>query len=272
MLGAPRGARLRVVEPPRSAVPDDPQLVTLAAELADAARRAPGPYVVGIVGAVAVGKSTTAQRLAALLDGAPHGLSAAVVSTDSFLLANEQLEPLGGAMVKGRPQSYDWAALDRFLADVHAGAPVLQVPQYSHEVFDVLPGVVLELAAPEVLVVEGLNLLQQPPVAPFDLTGHLHHSIYLDAPHEVVAGWFIDRFLDATRAEPLPADSFYALFAGMDDAEVAAIARWTWDEINAPNLREHIESTRLRADTVVHKAADHSIERVEHRDDREELR
>jgi type I pantothenate kinase len=256
------------VEPPPPAVNDDPQLVTLAAELADAAQRSGAPFVIGIVGAVAVGKSTTAHRLADLLSGPDHAVSTAVVSTDSFLLTNQQLEPLGGAMVKGRPQSYDWSALDRFLAGVHAGAPVLEVPQYSHEAFDVLPGVVLELATPRVLVVEGLNLLQQPPVAPLDLIGHLNHSIYLDAPHEVVAGWFVDRFLDAASAAagavPTPADSFYALFTGMDDAAVAAIARWTWDEINAPNLREHIEPTRLRADTVVHKAADHSIERVEH--------
>jgi type I pantothenate kinase len=224
--------------------------------------------VVGVVGSVGVGKSTTARQLADLMGESGHGLSTEVVATDSFLLTNEQLEPLGGAMVKGQPQSYDWTALDRFLTEVHDGAPVMMVPIYSHQLFDVVPGAHHVMSTPEVLIVEGLNLLQGPPAAPVDMAEHLDRSIYLDAPPAIIAEWFVARFLDTTRQESASSDGFYAMFAGMDDAEVESVARWTWDEINAPNLRDHIEPTRERADLVVHKAADHSITRIQHRSGR----
>lgn len=258
---------------------DDPQLVALADELAESARRASSPsaaaagagsdvrrpFVVGIVGSVAAGKSTTARALAELLCGPDHGFTTQVVATDSFLLTNEQLEPLGGAMVKGQPLSYDWTAMERFLADVRWGSPVLAVPLYSHEVFDVVRGVQHVMSTPEVLILEGLNLLQCPPAAPIDVADHLDRSIYLEAPTGVIRDWFVTRFLDATSEAADTPGSFYAGFAGMDRAELEAIAQWTWNEINLPNLREHIEPTRVRADLVVHKAADHSIDRVEHR-------
>lgn len=237
------------------------------AEMARAADRPRGPFVVGVVGSVAVGKSTFANELAVALGAfAPvadaEPLRAEVVATDSFLLPNAELEPLGGAMVKGHPQSYDWAALDRFLAAAAGGESVLTVPVYSHETFDIVPGATRMLSTPDVLVVEGLNLLQDPPTAPLDVAGHLDRSLYLDAPEAVIEQWFVDRFLVVARAEHAP-DGFYAMFDGMDDAEVESVARWTWDEINAPNLHRHIAPTRSRADVVVHKAADHSIERVE---------
>jgi type I pantothenate kinase len=247
----------------------------VAAELAESARAGPQrafdrrPFVVGVVGAVAVGKSTTARLLADLLGDAGHGLSTEIVATDAFLLSNEQLEPLGGAMVKGYPQSYDWAALDRFLTGVRGGASVMAVPVYSHQLFDVVRGAQHIMSTPQVLIVEGLNLLQGPPAAPVEMSEHLDHSLYLDAPPAVIEEWFVARFLDSNRQESASEsespDSFYAMFAGMDDTEVEAVARWTWSEINAPNLRDHIEPTRRRADMVVHKAADHSITRIERR-------
>lgn len=258
--------------------PTDPAIVSLAASLADAARdHAGAPYVVGVVGPVAVGKSTTAAQLAGLLGadraasgdhaggGGGHGLGVAVVATDAFLLPNTQLEELGGAMVKGYPQSYDWAALGQFLTDVRSGAPVLRTPIYSHDVFDVVPDAQHILAAPDVLVVEGLNLLQAPPDAPFDCAGLLDRSIYLDAPDDVIEQWFVDRFLALAAQGASRPESFYAMFDSMSDDEVASIARWTWSEINEPNLRRHVAPTRARADVVVRKAADHSVVTVEQR-------
>lgn len=183
------------------------------------------------------------------------------MSSDSFLLPNAQIDALGSAMVKGFPQSYDWPALQRFLAAAARGAPTLVTPVYSHEIFDIVVGARHRFDAPDLLIVEGLNLLQAPPAAPVDLLSHLDRSIYLHAPAEVLQRWFVDRFLDSWRgATP---DSFYAQFAALDAAEVEALARWTWSEINEPNLRDHIEPTRSRAALVVYLAPDHSIERVE---------
>lgn len=246
----------------------DPELIAVAAELSTRAVASDHrPYVVGVVGSVAVGKSTVARALAHLLDAGapgradPAGGRTAVVSTDAFLLPNERIEPLGGAMVKGYPPSYDWAALQQFLAAAAAGAPSLVTPVYSHEIFDIVAGAQHRFDRPEVLIVEGLNLLQAPPAAPVDLAAHLDRSIYLHAPAAVIEQWFVDRFLDTWRqAAP---DSFYARFAALDAAEVESLARWTWSEINAPNLRDHIEPTRSRADVVVHLAPDHSVARVE---------
>lgn len=245
-----------------------PELLDLARETAaaaDAMER--GPFIIGVVGSVAVGKSTFAAYLADALatvdvPGARRR-RVEVVSTDAFLLPNSVLDPLGGAMVKGTPQSYDWTALDRFLNDAADGAVELRLPVYSHEIFDVVPGEMQALSTPDVLVVEGLNLLQRPPDAAIDVSRHLHRSIYLHAPAPVIKEWFVERFMALTRhAAETPGD-FYSIFVGLDEDEVEAVAVWTWSEINAPNLRLHIEPTRARADLVVHHGADHSIVRVE---------
>jgi len=255
-----------------------PELRDLAHEMAAAAAATDsGAFLIGVVGSVAVGKSTFAAHLADALGtvtvprARPDDALVAqlrrctveVVSTDAFLLPNSVLEPLGGAMIKGTPQSYDWAALDHFLSAAAGGSAELRLPVYSHEIFDVVPGEMQALSTPDVLVVEGLNLLQRPPDAAIDVSRHLHRSIYLHAPAPVIEEWFVERFMALTRhAAETPGD-FYSIFVGLDEDEVEAVAVWTWSEINAPNLHRYIEPTRARADLVVHHGADHSIVRIE---------
>lgn len=222
-----------------------------------------GAFVLGIAGPVAVGKSTYAAAEAdRLRDG---GAAVEVVSTDAFLLSNERLAPLGGAMRKGYPESYDWPALIDMLEAARAGAFPLSTPVYSHETFDLLPGADRTIERVDVLIVEGLNVLQAPPDAAADMTALLDRSIYLHAAEHVVEQWFVDRFVELARPADGVPSGFYAMFAGMDTAELDAVARWTWNEINLPNIRQHVAPTRVRADVVVHKGADHTIERVEQR-------
>ncbi len=255
---------------------DDPVLVALADELlsrlagrgaGSTTGTAAAPLMVGIVGPVAVGKSTFAAALARqLVDRAQTTapLAVEVVATDAFLLSNDRLAPLGGAMRKGYPESYDWDALDTFLADAAAGAEVLSTPVYSHETFDLVDGERHEFARPDVLIVEGLNLLQPAPGggSPAD---HLEHTVYLHAPSARIEQWFVDRFVGLARPEEGTPSDFYAMFAAMDDDELDAVAHWTWNEINAPNLRDHIEPTRHHAHVVLHKGEDHRIVDVERR-------
>jgi type I pantothenate kinase len=247
---------------------DDPGLVAVAAHLvALASDRAGSPLVVGLVGSVAVGKSTFAASLAEVLreappDGIPRQVE--VVATDAFLLPNSVLEPMGGAMVKGTPVSYDWAALEGFLRDARDGAATLSVPVYSHRTFDVVAGERHEFPTPEVVLVEGLNLLQAPPVAPVALAELFDLTVYLHAPTEVIEQWFVDRFVELVAAAEHDSDSFYAMFSAMDPAEVDTVARWTWHEINRPNLERHIAPTRARAHVVAHLGADHVVQHVEH--------
>ena len=256
------------MNPDASDPADDPALLVLADELL--ARRVDAttaPLMVGIVGPVAVGKSTFAAAFARqLVDRADTTapLAVEVVATDAFLLSNDRLAPLGGAMRKGYPESYDWDALDLFLAEAAAGAALLSTPLYSHETFDIVAGERHEFGRPDVLVVEGLNLLQAAPGggSPAD---RLEHSVYLHAPMPLIEQWFVERLIGLARPEVGAPSDFYAMFAAMDDDQLDAVARWTWNEINAPNVRDHIEPTRQRADEVLHKGEDHRIVSVERR-------
>jgi type I pantothenate kinase len=247
---------------------DDPGLVAVAAHLVALASDGAGsPFVVGLAGSVAVGKSTFAASLAEVLreappDGVPRQVE--VVATDAFLLPNSVLEPMGGAKVKGTPVSYDWAALEGFLRDARDGAATLSVPVYSHRTFDVVAGERHEFPTPDVVLVEGLNLLQAPPAAPVDLAELFDLTVYLHAPTEVIEQWFVDRFVELVAAAEHDPESFYAMFAAMDPAEVDTVARWTWHEINRPNLEAHIAPTRDRAHVVAHLGADHAVQHVEH--------
>lgn len=226
---------------------------------------APGaPVLLGVAGPVAVGKSTVAAALADHLG--VEGRRVEVISTDSFLLPNAELEAVGGAMRKGYPESYDWSALEEFLAAVRAGRDDVAVPVYSHESFDIVAGEHRHVGPADVVIVEGLNLLQDPP-AGATVTApprqRLDTAVYLSAPRELLRGWFVQRFVDLARPDDGEPADFYRMFDDLDRDELRVVARWTWDNINAPNVVDHVEPTRRHAQVVVHKGLGHRIERIE---------
>jgi type I pantothenate kinase len=225
----------------------------LAPVLERAAATEDRPLVVGLTGPVAVGKSTFADELAERL--VASGLETAVVPTDGFLLANAELDARGLTMRKGFPESFDTRRFSRFLADARGGAAELRMPRYSHLTYDVT-GEEAVIPAPDVLIVEGVNVLLPEHVANLDL------SIYLDAPEEAVVGWFCARLAElcvAARDEP---SSFFRPYADLSSEHISAFAHGAWDAINAVNLELHIRPQRERADVVVEKRADHSIGQV----------
>jgi type I pantothenate kinase len=205
--------------------------------------------VVALAGSVAVGKSTLSESLAQALRS--RGLNVSVVSTDGFLLPNRVLEPLGLAYIKGLPHTYDWRALQRFLAAASDARVSLNVPVYSHTSFDadgtgtVPPG--------HIVIVEGVNALH----ALLDDCRDL--SIYVDADTEAIAGWYIHRFGGLIEAAEHNQTSFYARFVFFNEAERIEVARSVWDSINLPNLEQHIAPTKAAADVVVTLGPDHSI-------------
>jgi type I pantothenate kinase len=206
--------------------------------------------VVGIAGAVAVGKSTLAAALAEGLEA--RGRTVAVLATDGFLWPNAVLEARDLLARKGFPETYDLDRLQRVVDAARAGEPSLEVPVYSHERYDVLDEPV-RLARPDVLVVEGVIALQR-------RFGDL--GIYLDAATEDVERWYVERFQDLVEASKDDPTSFYRGWSDLDGDAVAELARGVWDMVNLPNLVEHIAPTRARADVIVRKGPDHAIREV----------
>jgi type I pantothenate kinase len=225
------------------------------------------PFVVGIAGSVAAGKSTTARVLRALLARAPGEPRVELVSTDGFLLPNAELSRRGLMERKGWPESYDTGALLRFLAAVKAGARDVPAPVYSHLVYDVVPGATTVVDRPDVLLVEGLTVLQ-PAVPPGDgrarmvASDFFDSSLFVDAREPLLARWYVERFLtlrDTAFQEP---GSYFARYAGMSDEQASETALRIWQSINRPNLERNILPTRGRAAIVLEKGPDHRVERV----------
>jgi type I pantothenate kinase len=208
------------------------------------------PLVVGIAGGVAAGKSTLAEELAAALTG--RGVAVEVVTTDDFLQPNAVLDARGLLWRKGFPETYDVDALRAFVDALRSGVPEVEIPVYSHDVYDVVPGVRRVLVASDVVIIEGVNALSA-------LGGRLDLSIYVDVDEALLEQWFMDRFrmlCEAARDDPT---SFYRMFVGRADHEVDAIAHQVWREVNLVNLRGHIAPSRARADRVVVKGPDHAV-------------
>lgn len=213
-------------------------------------RRADGALIVGLTGSVAVGKSTLAGALADAL-AQTHGARAEIASTDGFLFPNAVLAARDLLMRKGFPETYDAAQMAAALTAVRTGAA--HFPVYSHALYDIDPASTRTIAAPDVLIVEGLGL------PPAGARAALDVFVYLDADEADLERWFLARFHRLRDAARTDASSFYARFLAMTDAEADAFARQVWADINLPNLRTHIAPTRDAADVVLRKGPDHTL-------------
>jgi type I pantothenate kinase len=225
------------------------------------------PYIIGVAGSVAVGKSTTARVLKALLARWPNTPKVDLVPTDGFLLPNAELTRLGSMERKGFPESYDTGKLLHFLADIKAGKRNVKAPLYSHLVYDVVPGEETVVDRPDILIVEGLNVLQ-PARMPKDGTAipfvsdFFDFSVYIDADEEDLHRWYVNRFLRLRHTAFRDPLSYFRRYAELPEAEAIATADGLWNRINLPNLRDNIVPTRQRASLILKKGPSHRIETV----------
>ncbi len=224
---------------------------------------AKAPYIVGIAGSVAVGKSTTARVLQALLSRWPSSPRVDLVTTDGFLYPNRVLAERGLMARKGFPESYDVRCLLQFLANVKAGRRAVSAPIYSHESYDILPHRRQVVHRPDIIIVEGLNVLQtgvQAVGAPaMFVSDYFDFSIYVDADDRDVARWYVERFMTLRETAFRDPANYFARYADLSPVEAVATARKIWREINEVNLVENIRPTRERAHLILEKGPDHSV-------------
>jgi type I pantothenate kinase len=226
------------------------------------------PYIIGVAGSVAVGKSTTARILKALLARWPNTPKVDLVTTDGFLWPNAELTRLGLMERKGFPESYNTAKLLRFLADIKAGKRAVHAPLYSHLVYDVVPGEETVVERPDILIVEGLNVLQ-PARLPRDgaaipfVSDYFDFSIYLDAAEDDLHRWYLHRFLKLRNTAFRDPLSYFRKYADLSEEEAMDFAEGLWGRINLINLRDNILPTRQRASLILRKGASHRIEQVD---------
>jgi type I pantothenate kinase len=223
------------------------------------------PYVIGIAGSVAVGKSTTSRILQALLSHWPGHPQVDLITTDGFLFSRPALEAQGLMQRKGFPESYDVRRLVRFMADVKAGVPEVEAPRYSHLAYDLVPGDYQIVRQPDIVIVEGLNVLQtgegRRRMRMF-VSDFFDFSIYVDANEDDIQQWYVERFMKLRDTVFRDPSSYFHRYAeiGADEARQVALDLWT--TINLPNLRQNIAPTKERAHLILEKGRDHAVRRV----------
>ncbi|WP_428521557.1 type I pantothenate kinase [Roseibium sp.] len=225
------------------------------------------PFIIGVAGSVSVGKSTTSRVLRELLARWPASPKVDLITTDGFLFPNAILESEGLMSKKGFPESFDRPRLLKFLSDIKAGKRHVRAPVYSHFYYDVMPGHTVTVDKPDILIVEGLNVLQTRELprdgraVPF-VSDFFDFSVYMDADEELLRQWYVDRFMRLRETAFRDPGSYFHKFSRITDNEAVETANTIWSNINLVNLRENILPTRPRADLILTKNASHRISKV----------
>ena len=217
------------------------------------------PFVIGIAGSVSVGKSTIARLLRRLLAMLPHSPRVELITTDGFLRPNAELEGRGLMARKGFPESYDRRALLQFVREVKAGSVAVAAPVYSHLVYDVVPDEQTIVRRPDILLLEGLNVLQPAGRAAVAVSDFIDFSVYVDAATADIRHWYVERFLRLRETAFRNPESYFRRYAALNVQEAIAQAESIWGQINEPNLERNIRPTRGRASLVLHKGPDHNV-------------
>lgn len=225
------------------------------------------PFIIGVAGSVSVGKSTTARVLEALISRWKENSKVSLITTDGFLYPNAVLEEKGLMLKKGFPQSYDIHRLLQFVSDIKSGKAEVKAPKYSHLIYDVVPNEYEVIKQPDILIIEGLNVLQSGMDYPKSkprvfLSDYLNFSIYVDAEEDMLEHWYVSRFMKFRNGAFTNPQSYFYNFTQLTDTNAIHMAKSIWREINRKNLRKNIVPTRERASLILHKSEDHKVDYV----------